>query len=137
MITSQRQLMAAKEKIEMLKKSLAMEFKKEVPEILKSAATGQIEELISEVESEIQDYETLKNNKLSEIQIFSLDDLMDAPIKYRLAKGMTIEDFARKVDLHSRQIARYETQHYHNATTDTMLKILTCLDIKISGAFKV
>jgi hypothetical protein len=137
MITSQRQLIAAKEKIKMLKESLVAECKKDVPEILKSAATGQIEELIAEMESEVNEYECLKSSKLSEIQIFSLEDLMDAPIKYRLAKGMTIEDFARKVDVHSRQIARYETEHYHNATTDTMIKILTCLDIKISGMFKL
>ena len=137
MITSQKQFITAKEKVKMLKESLVAEYKKDVPEILKSAATGQIEELISEIESEIEEYESLKNNKLSEIQIFSLDDLMDAPIKYRLAKGMTIEDFARKVDIHSRQIARYETEHYHNATTDTMLKILTCIDIKISGMCKL
>ena len=54
---------------------------------------------------------------------------MDAPIKYRLAKGMKIEDFARKVNIHSRQIARYEVDHYHNETTDTMLKILGTVDV--------
>ena len=56
MITSQRQLIAAKEKIKMLKESLLAEYKKDVPEILKVAATGQIEELISEIE----EYEFMK-----------------------------------------------------------------------------
>lgn len=35
---------------------------------------------------------------------------MELPIKYRLAKGMSIEDFARLVHIHSRQIARYEVK---------------------------
>lgn len=137
MITSQKQLIAAKEKLNLLKESLTAEYKKDVPEILKAAAIGQTEELISEIESEIAEYEGLKKSSFSEIQIFSLEDLMDAPIRYRIAKGMTIEDFARKVDIHSRQIARYEGDHYHNATTDTLLKILSCLDVKISGMVKL
>jgi hypothetical protein len=137
MITSQKQLLAAKEKVKMLKESLVTEQEKSVPEVLKLATIGQIEELISEIESEINEYELLKSNKSTEIQIFSLEDLMNAPIKYRIAKGMTIEDFARKVHIHSRQIARYEHDHYHNATTDTLLKILVCLDVKISGMVKL
>jgi DNA-binding XRE family transcriptional regulator len=133
MITSQKQLISAKEKIKILKESLAAEYKKNVPEVLKTASSGQIKELISEIESEIFEYEKLKTSSYSEIPILSLLDLMEAPIRYRIAKGMTIEDFARKVHIHSRQIARYEMNHYHNANTDTLLKILTCLDVKISG----
>jgi hypothetical protein len=137
MITSQKQLSVAKEKVKMLKESIITEQQKNVPEVLKLATIGQIEELISEIEVEINEYELLKNNKSSEIQIFSLEDLMNAPIKYRIAKGMSIEDFARKVHIHSRQIARYELDHYHNTSTDTLLKILVCLDVKISGMVKL
>lgn len=47
---------------------------------------------------------------------------MSAPVRYRIATGMSVEEFARKVEIHSRQIARYETEIYRNATTETLLK---------------
>ena len=137
MITSQKQFVAAKEKLKMLQESLKLQKKKGVPEELLQAAGGQIEELISEIESEIFDYEDLKKKQITDIQIHSFEDLMSAPIKYRLAKGMTIEEFARKVHVHSRQIARYESELYHNVTTDTLLKILDNLDVDISGNMRI
>ena len=47
MITSQKQLLAAKEKVKILKESIIIEQKKNIPEVLKLATVGQIEELIS------------------------------------------------------------------------------------------
>jgi len=46
---------------------------------------------------------------------------------------MTIESFARLVHVHSRQIARYESEDYQNVSWDTLLKILERLDVKIEG----
>ena len=68
-----------------------------------------------------------------ELRIFSLHDLRVAPIRYRIAARMTIEGFARLVHVHSRQIARYESEDYQNVSWDTLLKILERLDVKIEG----
>lgn len=62
MITSQKQLLTAKEKVIILKNSIATEQKKKIPKVLKLASVGQIEELISEIEAEINKYELLKSN---------------------------------------------------------------------------
>ena len=56
-----------------------------------------------------------------------------APIRYRIATHMTIETFAKLVYIHSRQIARYESEDYQNVTWDTLLRILERLNIKIEG----
>jgi hypothetical protein len=137
MITSQKQYLAAQEKLKVLKDSTKSKFKTGVPDILKKAAQGQTAELALEIENEIKEYEGLKNFKATAIRIDSIEDLMLAPIRYRLAKNMTIEEFARKVEVHSRQIIRYEEDDYRNATTDTLLKILGKLDIHLSGDLKV
>lgn len=50
---SQKQLAVAKTKVQMLEESLILPKKKNVPNELHSAAKGQIEELISEMKSEI------------------------------------------------------------------------------------
>lgn len=137
MITSQKQYLAAQEKLKTLKDSVKLKTKAGVPDVLKKAAQGQTTELALEIENEIKEYEGLKNFKAHTLRIDSIEDLMRAPIRYRLAKNMTIEEFARKVDVHSRQIIRYEEDAYRNATTDTLLKILGKLDIHLSGNLKV
>lgn len=52
MITTQKQLIAAKKKIQMLEESLTLPKKKNVPNELYFAAKGQIEELISEMKGD-------------------------------------------------------------------------------------
>ena len=133
MIKSQKQLMAAQQKLQMLKMSLSQPVAPGVAEVVADAARGQVQELIEEIAAEIEEYKELRARRRKVILIHSLEDLMKAPIFYRLASNMTIEEFARKVNVHSRQIARYEAESYHNATTDTLLKILTSLKVRISG----
>lgn len=137
MITSQRQFLAAKDKVKTLKESLILKKKADLPKILIDAHDGQVGELVSEIEAEISEYEALKEMSISDIPIHSIEDLMCAPIRYRIASNMSIEDFARKVEIHSRQIARYETEMYRNATTETLFKILRKLQLNLSGYLKV
>jgi len=137
MITSQKQLTAAKEKIRLLREGLAAPPAAGAPAILVDAARGQVEELIAEIEAEIREYEALQTMNAEEFRIESVEELMDAPIRYRLANKMTIEEFAHKVGVHSRQIARYEAQRYRNLTTSTLLKILAKLGIQISGRVRM
>jgi len=121
----------------MLREGMAAPLKSELPEVLANAFHGQTEELLHEIETEISEYEALRNQPLEKISIQSMEDLMSAPIRYRLAKNMTVEEFSRKVDVHSRQIARYETEEYRNTTTETLLKILKKLDVHLSGDLRI
>ncbi len=65
MITCQKQLLAAKEKVHILKNSIITEKQSNEPEVLKLAKIGQIEELISEIEEEIKQYNLVKKNEIS------------------------------------------------------------------------
>src|SRR4051812_13462188 len=109
MITSDRQLEAALKKLKLLQSSMKLELKPGTPRVLGVALHGQTQELVEELKNEIQEYKRLKNSQLVEIPIRSLEELMNAPIRYRLARKMTIEQFAHSVHVHSRQIARYES----------------------------
>lgn len=66
MITSQKQYLAEKEKVTMLKAELTRQKKPSVPDVLASAHDAQISELISEIEGEISGYEALKNAQVSD-----------------------------------------------------------------------
>ena len=135
MITSDKQYIAAKEQLSLLMKSLSEPIKKDVPAVVQAAAKSQVNELIAEIKSKIDEYSKLVKNHNDDviIEIHSLDDLLVAPIRYRLANHMSIEVFGRKVGISARQIARYEKEEYKNITTSTLQKILGNLDIHIDG----
>ena len=133
MIRSDKQHQTAKKQLVSLRKALAAGAHAKAPEAVIRAARGQTAELAAQIEKEIKDYERLQKTQAKELRIFSLHDLRVAPIRYRIAARMTIEGFARLVHVHSRQIARYESEDYQNVSWDTLLKILERLDVKIEG----
>ena len=133
MITSDKQYEAAREQLKMLEQSLLDPIKKGVPKIVAKAATIQIQELVNEIKINIAEYLKLIESKASTIEIHSLEDLLSAPIRYRLATHMTIESFGQKVGVSPRQIARYEKEEYQNINTSTLKRILVNLEINING----
>ena len=44
-----------------------------------------MQELIAEIQLNMEEYDVLKNSKPSDVEIHSLDDLMIAPIRYRMS----------------------------------------------------
>ena len=133
MITSNKQYVAATEQLAMLNASLSSPKKKGVPELVEKAGKAQLQELISEIQLNIEEYDALKDSKPSDIEIHSLDNLMVLPIRYRIAAHMSIDAFSRKVGVSARQIARYERESYQNTNSSTLRKILGVLDIHLDG----
>ena len=58
---------------------------------------------------------------------------MIAPIRYRIAVHMSVDEFARKVGNSARQIARYELESYQNTNSGILRKILEALNIHLDG----
>lgn len=133
MITSDKQYEAAKQQLAQLAKSLAAPMKTDVPHVIADAGRAQIKELMMEIQHNIGEYEALKNSRPGDIEIHSLDDLMTAPIRYRIAAHMSVDEFSRKVGVSARQIIRYESEGYQNITSSTLQKILKGLNIHLEG----
>lgn len=133
MITSDIQYSAAQEQVAMLTESLAAPKKPEVPDAIEQASKAQIRDLIAELQSEMDEYDQLKSSDGQDIKIQSINDLMTAPIRYRLATNMSLDSFGRKVCVSARQIARYEQESYRNTSSSTLQKILQALDIQLDG----
>ena len=134
MITSNRQYEAAKKQLVMLEESLSAPKKTGVPEAVRQAAKAQTLELMAEIQESIDEYEALRNSKPTDVEIRSLDDLMVAPIRYRIAARMSLDEFGRKVGVSARQIARYELEGYQNINTSTFQKILRKLNLRLDGS---
>ena len=124
MITSDRQLKASKEKLMELKRSLEKNSESIINPILAKAAKVQTQALIQEIETETFLYENLKTKGIAAIQLHSMADILNLPVMYRVAKGMSQEQFARLVNVGLRQIARYESDGYENINGETLKNIL-------------
>ena len=130
MITSERQLKAANEKIESLKQSLRSKENANVKKLFAKAGRIQTQNLVNDLEKEIEDYEALKKKGVGAIKIDSFEDLFLLPIRYRIAKNMTQEEFANLVGIPLRQICRYESEEYSNISSETLKKILQGIPLK-------
>lgn len=133
MITSDKQYKAAHAQLTMLTQSFSSQKKEGTPDIIEKAGKAQLQELMNEIQSNLKEYEALKNSKPSDIEIHSLSDLMVVPIRYRIASHMSIDAFSRKVGVSARQIARYEAENYQNTNSSTLQKILGVLNIHLDG----
>jgi|GEM_PF-1330036 hypothetical protein len=60
MITSDKQCLASRKQLAMLKESLTANLKKDIPDVIKSVSKAQLQELIDQIESEVSEYESLK-----------------------------------------------------------------------------
>lgn len=95
--------------------------------LLKAEKKG-IQVLIERLQSEIVEYDNLKQQKVA-IQITSVDDLAIALIKARIAAGMTQKELALKIGIQEQQIQRYEENHYASASLARLTQIARALGI--------
>ncbi len=133
MITSDRQYEAAKKQLAMLEESLSAPKRKGVPDAVRQAGNAQTQELMDEIQESIDEYEKLRSSKPTDVEVHSLDDLMLAPIRYRIAAHMSVDEFGRKVGVSARQIVRYEREGYQNINSSTFQKILRKLNLRLDG----
>lgn len=135
MITSDRQLNVTRKKIQEMEETLKSLAKaKSSP--LQKASKIQTQALLKELYAEVEEYQVLKEKGLDAIKLDDISEVMLLPIKYRIAKDMTQEAFAKKVDIPLRMIARYESEGYRNITGENFHKILQKLHLKSFGKLK-
>lgn len=98
-------------------------------------AVVQTQALIKSLQANVDEYEALTSKGVEAIQLNDLSELMILPMKYRIAKKMTQEMFAKEVDIPLRTIARYEADEYKTVSGDNLHKILSKLKthLKIFG----
>jgi hypothetical protein len=125
MIKNERQYAATKKQLLLLEESLEKgTINPEMPEELVAGTQNGIRSLMEDLKKELFDYEYLKQKGMESISVSTWNDFLLVPIKYRVANNLTIEQFAQKVHVHSRQIASYEKEEYRNVTMATFTKIL-------------
>lgn len=70
---------------------------------------------ISDLQGELEEYDTLVSGKTPVMEILGTDDLPDALIKARIALGLSQKELAQKAGLEERQVQLYEHTDYEPA----------------------
>ena len=122
MITRKRQWVVAKEEIAALNEK--MESGK-----YRSKQMYKFKERMDHLESEIAEYEELKAKGLEVVTIERPEDIMLLPARYRVAKGMSIDEFSEMTGVSARMIYRYENRGYTNVTGRNLSRILAALPV--------
>jgi ribosome-binding protein aMBF1 (putative translation factor) len=88
-----------------------------------------IDEVLTDLEHEISEYESLFNSHPSQIEINSLNDLPLAIIKARIASGLTHQKLASRLQLTESAIQRYEQQSYRGVSFERLREIIDAIGI--------
>jgi len=127
MILNQRQLQISRKKLADLLSYRDTVVQRESPE--SQLELESIDEVLTGLEHEINEYESLFNSHPNQIEIDSLSDLPLAVIKARIASGLTHQHLASRLQLTESAIQRYEQQSYRGVSFDRLREIINAIGI--------
>jgi ribosome-binding protein aMBF1 (putative translation factor) len=127
MILNQRQLQISRKKLADLLTYRDIVVQRDNP--ASQLELESIDEVLTNLEHEISEYESLLNSQPSQIEIESLSDLPLAVIKARIASGLTHKHLASRLQLTESAIQRYEQQNYRGVSFDRLREIINAIGI--------
>jgi len=137
MIFSDKQHVVSRAQVSKLKAALlAIEKSDTIEDWAKQAEADAIKSQISEIESEIIEYELLKSGRLAFSKTYTLEDLPRVLVQARIASGLSQTDLATKLGMKPQQIQRYEATHYMGANLSRLIEVSRTLGVKNSGIFQ-
>jgi transcriptional regulator with XRE-family HTH domain len=93
-----------------------------------------IESQLSDLKTELQEYDLLKSGKIRTLEIESLSELPEALIRARIARGWTQKKLAQKLGLKEQQVQRYEADDYGSASVERVKSIAAVLGLELDKA---
>ena len=129
MIQNKRQYNVTKKQIETLSEALkaALRDKEGMDPRLYEAMVAGLRSQIDDLRQEIREFEELQNASL--LHMRSSGDFASVLIRGRVARGLTQNELAKKLNLRPQQIQKYEATQYRGASLKRILDILCALDL--------
>jgi ribosome-binding protein aMBF1 (putative translation factor) len=123
---AKKQLEGLRSEVE--KRSLAEE--RETPHTT-HAVVEALKMKIGDIESELADYENLKNDRVSDFEADSLDEFGEVVTKARIAKGWSQADLAEALGTHQQQIQRYERNDWQKINLWRLQEVVEVLRLNL------
>ena len=133
MIQNERQCRVTKTQIGTLQRALEgarAGHGKVPPQIYRPMIAG-IESLIEELRQQLREYEELQT--ATSLHVAEADELPDALVKARIARGYTQQQLAERLGLQPQQVQRYEATGYRSASLRRLLEVMKALDLRLEA----
>jgi ribosome-binding protein aMBF1 (putative translation factor)/cytidylate kinase len=98
---------------------------------LRQAQIDALRSQLTELQEEVEEYESLRSGKRRVLELGSFEDLPRALIQARIASGMSQEDLAERLGLKSQQIQRYEATDYLGASLSRVSQVVQTLGLQV------
>lgn len=95
-------------------------------QLQRASLTGQIADL----DSQLHEYEQLRDGQLTASRVHSLADLPDALVRARIASGLSQRDLAARLHMREQQIQRYEAERYAGASLTRLREVMDALGME-------
>ena len=90
---------------------------------------------LSELEADIQEYETLKTGDFAFEKLKGISELPKHMIRARIASGLSQRELADRLGLKEQQIQRYEASDYASASLTRIRAVVSALGVEVDEAF--
>jgi DNA-binding XRE family transcriptional regulator len=136
MIRNERQYNVTKGQIRRLKDAIkaAESMRADVDPEIRDAMIAGYESQLEELRAELAAFDELR--KATSLEVHSMEELPDALIKARVARGLTQEELAERVGVKPQQIQRYEATGYRTASMKRVLEIANAMTVKIDATIE-
>lgn len=133
MITNERQYAIAKAQAERFKEALAKpdeQGKKLHPKVRKAMREG-LQSQLQDLETEIAEYEKLRDGKVTTIVVNSIVDIALALIQARIARNWTQKQLGERLNLPEQQIQRYESTRFKGVALERLQEVADALNVRV------
>jgi len=133
MIENERQYRITKGWIERFAQSAAQMAKPGTPTdpLIQAAMVAQYQSQVEELQHELDEYEVLRSDQVTSLEVNSLTGLPDALIRARIASRLTQKELATRLGLNEQQIQRYEATRYKGVSLERAQAVMDALGVRI------
>lgn len=132
MITNELQLKVTQRKLQSLREALQQLTNRPSQDEFSNVHKGGLHSLIADMEAEVEEYHKLWGSASEQPLTLEtpLEQLGQALIRLRLARGISQRELAERLGVTSQQVQQDEEREYASLTVGRLMKILEALQVK-------
>lgn len=96
-----------------------------------NAVSDALKMKIGDIESEIEEYEALREGRIPALNIDSFDDIGKLVTKARIARGWSQADLAEALDMEPQQVQRYERNDWQKISLWRLQEVVEAINLDV------
>ena len=138
MIANERQYRITKAKLKEFENTLAELKALSIPEDINEKLDleldiGALSSQIEEFKEDLSEYDQLHQNTIDRLDLITFETLPQALVKARIARGLTQEKLAERLNVKPQQVQRDEATLYAGASFSKLLAVQKALNVEFKG----